>query len=120
MEKIQRTYNVPLRREWLKAQKYKRAKKAVTALREFLQHHMKSDDVHIGRHLNEELWKRGMKSPPHHVKVDVLKENNKVVAELSGKPLPEIKKEGKKGVVGRAIEKIKGAPKEPAKEKPAL
>ncbi len=125
-EKIQRTYNVPLRKEWLKAQKYKRAKKAVTALREFLQHHMKSDDVHLGRYLNEAIWKRGMQNPPHHIKVDVLKENNKVVAELSGKPLPEIKKEERKGVVGKALEKLRGAPKQvaakeqPTEEKPAL
>ena len=124
-EKIQRTYNVPLRKEWLKAPKYKRAKKAVTALREFLQQHMKSDDICLGRCLNEEIWKRGMQNPPHHIKVDVLKENNKVVAELSGKPLPEVEKEEKKGVVGKTLEKLRGTPKqaaakEPAGEKPAL
>ena len=37
---LERTYNVPLRKEWLKVPKYKRAKKAVTALRQFLVKHM--------------------------------------------------------------------------------
>ena len=39
-KKIERTYNVPLRREWLKSPKYKRSKKAITGLRIFLIRHM--------------------------------------------------------------------------------
>lgn len=116
--KIQRTYNVPLRKEWLKVPKYKRAKKAVTGLKIFLTRHMKCENLIIGKHLNEAIWKHGIKNPPHHIKVDVLKEDDLVVAELSGKPLPEIKKgEKKKGVVGKVLDKIKGAPKE---EKPEV
>lgn len=119
--KLQRTYNVPLRKEWLKVPKYKRAKKAVNALRSFLKKHMKCDAVVLGKHVNEAIWKRGIKNPPHHVKVDVLKEDNKVVAELSGKPLPKIKKEeAKKGLAAKALEKIKGAPKEEVKEEVQL
>jgi len=55
---VEREYNVPLRKEWLKVPRYKRAKKAVTALRQFLVRHMKSDKIHIGTFLNEELWKK--------------------------------------------------------------
>lgn len=114
--KLQRTYNVPLRREWLKVPRYKRAKKAVKALREFLQKHMKCDNVILGKHVNEEIWKKGIKNPPHHVKVDTMKDDDKVVAEISGKPLPKLKKEEeKKGLAAKALEKIKGKPKE---EKP--
>ena len=43
MAKIERTYNIPLRKEWLKKPKYKRAKKAVTALKEFLSRVMRVD-----------------------------------------------------------------------------
>ncbi len=104
---VERTYNIPLRKEFLRAPRYKRAKTAVSALKRFLQRHMKSEDVYIGKRLNEKIWERGIKNPPHHVKVDVVKEDDgKVYAELSGfkyeKPLTEeelkqMEKERKKG-----------------------
>jgi len=93
---LERTYNIPLRREWLKAPKWKRTKKAVKAAKEFLQRHMKSENVKLGRYLNEELWKKGIKNPPHHIKVDVKKdEEGNVFAELAGAPKVEEKKEEK-------------------------
>lgn len=96
MAKITRTYNVPLRKEFIKSPEYKRAKKAVNALRAFLQKHMKSEDVKLGKYLNQAVWARGMKHPPHHIKVIVTKEDDgKVFAELEGAPV-EAKKEGKK------------------------
>ncbi len=107
---IERTYNVPLRKEWLKAPRYKRAKKAITALRKFLVRHMKSENISIGKNLNEEIWKHGMRNPPHHVKINVLKEDDgKVYAELIGYPLkpeakPEEKKEEKKEEKPKEIE----------------
>lgn len=119
---IQRTYNVPLRREFLRSPRYRRAKKAIIALRKFLQKHMKSEDVLIGRKLNELVWLHGIKNPPHHVKVDVVKEDDgRVYAELSGfkyqKPIveeekkkgkDEVKKEAKKGegIIKEELEKL--------------
>jgi large subunit ribosomal protein L31e len=99
MAVIERTYNVPLRREFLRAPRYKRAKTAVNALRKFLQRHMKSEEVFIGRRLNEKLWERGIKNPPHHVQVGVVKEEDgKVFAELLGFKYekPVVEEEGKK------------------------
>jgi len=99
MANTERTYNVPLRREFLKVPRYKRAKTAMNALKRFLSRHMKSEEVYIGRRLNQEVWKRGMKNPPHHVKVDVVKEDDgKVFAELSGFKYekPVVEEEGKK------------------------
>ena len=97
---LEREYNVPLRREFQKSPNWKKTKKAVKALKEFLQKHMKSDDVKLGRYLNEELWKHGMKNPPHHVKVIAKKEDNGVVtAELEGAPVKEEEK-GKEPVKG--------------------
>ena len=46
---LERTYNVPLRRELLKVPRYRKTQKATKALREFLAKHMKSDDVKIGK-----------------------------------------------------------------------
>jgi large subunit ribosomal protein L31e len=82
---IEREYIIPLRKEWLKASSFKRAKKAVRAVREFLAKHMKSDfeNVKVGRFLNEKLWERGIKNPPHKVKVKASKDGDIIRAELA-------------------------------------
>ena len=64
----ERNYIIPLRREWLKTPRYKRSKKAVAAIRQFLSKHMKSDKVKLGRNLNLAVWADGIKNPPHKVK----------------------------------------------------
>ena len=95
---LERTYNVPLRKEFLKVPKYKRSKKAIKALKQFLSKHMKSDNVKIGKYLNDEIWKHGIKNPPHHVKVDVVKDKDDLVtAELVGAPVVEKEEEETKG-----------------------
>ncbi len=87
-EKLERTYTIPLRREYLKVPQYRRTEKASRALREFLVKHMKSENIRIGKFLNEHLWMHGMKNPPHHVRVNVVKvPEGTVYAELFGKPL---------------------------------
>ena len=78
---------VPLRKEMLKAPRYRRTKKAVNALREFIAHHTKAklDDVKLGIKLNNEMWKNGIQNPPHKVKVVVTKDDKGIVtAELFG------------------------------------
>ncbi len=85
VEKLEREYNVPLRKEFLKVPKYKRAKKAVTALKQFLSKHMKCDTIKVGPEINKAIWKRGIKYPPHHVKVKAIKtEENVVLVEVVG------------------------------------
>lgn len=89
---IERTYNVPLRKEFLKVPRWRRTEKAITALKQFLAKHMKSEEVKLSKDVNEEIWKHGIRNPPHHVKVNVSKDAEGVVkAELFG-----VKKEGKK------------------------
>ena len=101
---LERTYTIPLRKEWLKAQRYKRAKKAIAGLRKFLQKHMKSENVFIGKHLNLEIWKRGIKCPPGKVKVNVSRDDKGVVfAELFGAEVPKVKKEDKKEASKTAV-----------------
>lgn len=103
---LERTYNVPLREGWLKAPKYRRSKKAVNTLKEFLSKHMKSDNLKLGKHLNEQIWARGIKNPPHHVNINVAKyADGMVKAELVGKPLEEVAKKPE------AKEEKKAAPK---------
>ncbi|MEE9525633.1 MAG: 50S ribosomal protein L31e [Candidatus Woesearchaeota archaeon] len=134
---LERTYNVPLRRKWVNVPKYKRAKKAIFALKLFLSKHMKSDDIKLGKYVNELIWKHGIKNPPHHVKVVVKKDDKGVVmAELEGKEYAVEKKvekkEKKTGLAGKLQEKIEegkavkeekkeieAAKKEEPKESPA-
>ena len=122
MAKLERTYIVPLRREWLKAPKYNRAKKAGKALKEFLVQHMKADidKLKIGKHLNELIWSQGIRSPPHHVKITAVKEDDGTVkAELFGFVYEGLKKGGKKEEKKETKAEKKAEKKEEAKkEKP--
>jgi ribosomal protein L31E len=97
MANIERTYTIPLRREWLKSVKYKRAKKAVRAIREFLMRHMKveeMDNIKLGKYLNLILWSHGIKNPPSRVKVNVIKDDKGIVrAEIVGAPVEKKKEE---------------------------
>lgn len=82
---LERVYNVPLRKEFMKVPRWRKSKKAVTALKQFLQRHMKSEDVKLSKNVNEYVWKHGIKNPPHHVKVTVTKDKEgEVKAELFG------------------------------------
>ena len=118
---IERTYNVPLRKEFQKVPRWKKSKKAVTALRQFLSKHMKSDNVKLSKEINEKVWEHGIKNPPHHVKVSVTKDSEGVVrAELFGmkkekkkvEKKPEVKKEEKVEKVEEKKEEVKEVPKE--------
>jgi large subunit ribosomal protein L31e len=113
---LERTYNVPLRRRWMHVPKYKRAKKAVTTLKVFLEKHMKSDNIKLGKYLNDHIWKHGIKNPPHHVKIIAKKDDKGLVtAELEGAPVEEKKETKKKGLAGK-VEKAKEAPAVSKKE----
>ena len=93
---VERTYNVPLRKEYMKAPRWNRTKKAVTALRQFLAKHMKSENVLLSKELNEKMWKHGIQNPPHHIKVKAVKDDKGVVkADLFGEEKPISKKKDK-------------------------
>jgi|SRR3989339_709909 len=94
---LERVYNIPLRKQYLKVPRWKRTKKAVVAVKQFLQKHMKTESVKLGPKINEELWKNGIKNPPHHIKVTVIKDEKNVAnAELFGYQPKVSKESGKK------------------------
>lgn len=114
---LERNYNIPLRKSYMKAPRWKRTKKAVNALREFLVKHMKSDTIKIQKYLNLHLWKHGIKNPPHHVKVTAKKdEKGVVVAELTELPKEAIAEKAAAEKKKKELEKKKEA-KKPAAEK---
>ena len=100
---LERTYNVPLRKEFMKVPKYKRARKAVIAVKEFVSKHMKANDVKLGKFLNEKIWERGIKRPPHHVEINVKPNKDGIlIAELVGAPVvEEVVEENKKSKVSK-------------------
>ena len=112
----ERTYNIPLRKEWQKVPVYGRTPKAVRALRQFIQKHMKTEDLKIGKYLNKELWKNGNKHPPHKVSVTAKwieeKDSKYVKVELVGAPEEVKKEEKKKGL----LDKFKGKKEEKKEE----
>ncbi|MBI1935932.1 60S ribosomal protein L31 [Candidatus Woesearchaeota archaeon] len=94
---LERTYNIPLRKETLKVPPFKKANKAVKTIKAFISRHMKSENVSLGKYLNLEVWRHGAKNPPHHVKVTAVKDDKgKVSVELAGAPKEEPKAEEKK------------------------
>lgn len=78
MAELKREYVVPLRAKTLKAPKWRRSKKAMSVLKEFIEKHMKTDNVIICNELNETIWTNGIKNPPGKVEVVAYK------AELGG------------------------------------
>jgi large subunit ribosomal protein L31e len=88
---LEREYVINVRKEVLKVPAYKRAKKAVKAIKQFLAKHMKVEDrdlrkVKLDQYLNEEIWQRGIKKPLMRIKVKAKKKAGIVQAELSEIP----------------------------------
>ncbi len=88
---LDRVYIVPMRRGFSKVPHYKRAKKAVKTLKEFLAKHMKVEErdlnkVKVDIYLNNEIWFKGIKKPLIKVKVRAKKIDGIVYAELAEVP----------------------------------
>ena len=73
-----RRYTIPLRKEWLKVPRWRRSKRAIDALQNYVQKHTKTENVRISTWLNEAVWKHGGKNPPAKVEVEVTIENRKI------------------------------------------
>ena len=92
---LEREYIVPLKKGVLNVPHYRRAKKAVRVLKEFMVKHMKVRDrdlkkVKIDMYLNNELWFRGIKKPVNKIKVKAKKIDGIVYVELA--EIPEVVK----------------------------
>lgn len=90
---LEREYVIPIRKRILKVPRYKRAKRAIKTIKEFLAKHMKVENrdirkVKIDRYLNEEVWFKGIKKPITKIKVKAKKINGVVYAELA--EIPEV------------------------------
>jgi ribosomal protein L31E len=118
---LEREYVVPLKRGVLNVPHYRRAKKAVRVLKEFMVRHMGVRDrdlkkVKIDINLNNEIWFRGIKKPMNKIKVKAKKIDGIVYVELAEIPAYvgfKIAREKKKS---EAAEKAKVKAPKKAKE----
>lgn len=73
MADLKREYIIPLRRKVKTAPMWRRSKKAISVLKNFMIQHMKAENVVICSELNELIWKNGGKNPPGKVSVVALR-----------------------------------------------
>ena len=125
MTEQEKIFTIPLRRHFRIYPRWRRTKVAVRATREFLQHHLKTEEVKLGKFLNLELHAQGRKQPPAQVKVKVWKEKDVFFAEIIGAPQekepegktekktekPEVTKSTKEETIKEEVMKKPEAPK---------
>ncbi len=90
---IEREYIINLRDKWKNVPRYKRANKAIKAIKQFIARHMKIYDrdlkkVKVDKYLNEIIWLRGIKKPPTKIKVKAIK-NDKEIIKVEASEMPE-------------------------------
>jgi large subunit ribosomal protein L31e len=78
MEELTRTYVVPLGVVF-EAPPYRRAKKAISVVRDFATRHMKAKQVSIDAEVNELIWARGIKHPPRRITLEMERDEDGVV-----------------------------------------
>jgi len=130
-EKTGKEFIIPLRRKFKKTASYRRAPKAIRAIKEFLVRHMKVYDrdlkkIKLDKYLNEFVWTRGIKNPPAKIKIRAFIDGDFIRAELA--ELTEklrfkkdkLEKRGKGGAATtkkEELEKLAEAPEKTEKEK---
>lgn len=72
---MERVYTIPLR-DVKKVPRTIRSPKAVRYVKEFLQKHMKSDDIKLDYSVNEKIWERGIQKIPPRIKVKAVTEED--------------------------------------------
>lgn len=80
---LERTYTIPLREACMKVPIYKRARKGVVTIKEFIARHMKVTNRDVNKvkldvYLNNEIWYRGPKNAPAKVTVKATKKGDLV------------------------------------------
>jgi len=102
-EKLERIYVIPLREACMRVPNYKRARKAIVTIKEFIAKHMKVadrdvDKVKVDVYFNNNLWFRGPRNAPSKVKVKAVREGDIVKVTFAETPehvLHDQRKHGK-------------------------
>ncbi len=88
---IEREYVIPLRKSFIKAPQYERAKRAIRTIKRFIARHMKVEErdfkkIKLDIFLNNELWFKGRRKPPAKIKVRATKEKGIVKVNFASIP----------------------------------
>lgn len=129
MSELERIYTVPLKEAW-NAQRYRRSERAMMVLKAFAVRHMKAKEVTVDTTVNETIWARGIKSPPHKIRVKMTKDDEGKVtitmaeagaeAEAKEAPKKEPKAKSKAKAEPKAKAKAKAGKKAEPKEEPKV
>ncbi|MBM2852492.1 MAG: hypothetical protein HW420_1039 [Candidatus Nitrosotenuis sp.] len=71
-QEAERVYTINLGKAWLSPDN-QRAKRAINMIKEFAEHHMKTEQIKIDQDLSQQVWKRGIRSPPRKIRVKMAK-----------------------------------------------
>jgi large subunit ribosomal protein L31e len=75
----ERIYTVPLRKAYWTGSRLRRSNRAVRILKEFVERHMKPDELLIQPEVNEKIWARGIQKPPRRIRIRATKNSESVV-----------------------------------------
>ncbi len=78
----EQVYTIPLG-DARKAERKRRAGKAVRLVREFLKKHLDVNSVIVDSSLNQKIWVQGAEKPPSKVRVRVIKRSDNVAEAYS-------------------------------------
>lgn len=115
----EKLFTINLRKEFMKVANYKKSKKSVKAVKEFICQHMKIplENIKIGKNLNSKIWERGRKHPPSKIKIKSLIQEGIAYVELPEFKFEEIKVADKKEKPAKIEEIVKESPKVEEKKK---
>jgi len=88
----EKIFTIPLREAFDKP-RTNRARIAKDIVRNYLIRHMKSENVKLGKTINEEIWKRGIQKPPRRIRIHAVIEADVVYSELLGTEIKTPSKE---------------------------
>jgi large subunit ribosomal protein L31e len=71
-QEAERVYTINLGKAWLSPNN-QRAKRAINMIKEFAEHHMKTEQIKIDPDLSQQVWKRGIRRPPRKIRVKMAK-----------------------------------------------
>ena len=75
----ERIYTVPLRKAYWIGSRLHRANRTVRILREFVERHMKPEELLIQPEVNEKIWARGIQKPPRRLRIRATKNADNLV-----------------------------------------
>jgi large subunit ribosomal protein L31e len=75
----ERIYTVPLRKAYWTGSRPRRANRSVRILREFVQRHMKPEELLIQPEVNEKIWAKGIQKPPRRLRIRATKNADNLV-----------------------------------------